>query len=163
MVHGCMVYTERAEMAAVSCGTSHASTVSTPLRWIFKKCTIKSYSHSCRITCERSESARERRIALYKNDYQQIFQTSVCQPQQTLAAVVTSVQSICRTFKSNYKLTWNLQTWLVTCLPFDRQLFFAEYKSSVDGWLFSRSKYWSASGPSLLRSTSALESASRKT
>ena len=33
---GCMVYTERAEMAAVSCGTSHASAVSTPLRWIFK-------------------------------------------------------------------------------------------------------------------------------
>ena len=41
MVHGCMVYTERAEMAAVSCGTSHASAVSTPLRWIFKKCAIK--------------------------------------------------------------------------------------------------------------------------
>ena len=36
MVHGCMVYTERAEMAAVSCGTSHASTVSTPLQGIFK-------------------------------------------------------------------------------------------------------------------------------
>ena len=34
-VHGCMVYTERAEMAAVACGTSHASAVSTPLRWIF--------------------------------------------------------------------------------------------------------------------------------
>ena len=32
-----MVYTERAEMAADSCGTSHASTVSTPLQWIFKK------------------------------------------------------------------------------------------------------------------------------
>ena len=32
-----MVYTERAEMAAVSCGTSHASAVSTPLQWIFKK------------------------------------------------------------------------------------------------------------------------------
>ena len=29
-----MVYTERAEMAAVSCGTSHARAVSTPLRWI---------------------------------------------------------------------------------------------------------------------------------
>ena len=28
MVHGCMVYTERADMAAVSCGTSHASAVS---------------------------------------------------------------------------------------------------------------------------------------
>ena len=44
MVYGCMVYTERAEMAAVSCGTSHASAVSTPLRWIFKKRAIKSYS-----------------------------------------------------------------------------------------------------------------------
>ena len=30
------------EMAAVSCGTSHASAVSTPLRWIFKKRAIKS-------------------------------------------------------------------------------------------------------------------------
>ena len=40
-VHGCMVYTERAEMAAVSCGTSHASAVSTPLRWLFKKRAIK--------------------------------------------------------------------------------------------------------------------------
>ena len=29
MVHGCMVYTERAETAAVSCGTSHTSAVST--------------------------------------------------------------------------------------------------------------------------------------
>ena len=36
MVHGCMVYTECAEMAAISCGTSHASAVSTPLRWTFK-------------------------------------------------------------------------------------------------------------------------------
>ena len=27
MVHGCMVYTERAEMAAVSCGTSHDSAI----------------------------------------------------------------------------------------------------------------------------------------
>ena len=36
-VHGCMVYTERAETAAVSCGTSHASVVSTPLQWILKK------------------------------------------------------------------------------------------------------------------------------
>ena len=31
-----MVYTERAETAEVSFSTSHASTVSTPLRWIFK-------------------------------------------------------------------------------------------------------------------------------
>ena len=37
MVHDCMVYTERAEMAAVSCGTSHARAVSTPLRWYKNK------------------------------------------------------------------------------------------------------------------------------
>ena len=30
-----------AEKAAVSCGTSHASAVSTPLRWIFNKTTNK--------------------------------------------------------------------------------------------------------------------------
>ena len=32
----CGVHRTCAKMAAVSCGTSHASTVSTPLRWIFK-------------------------------------------------------------------------------------------------------------------------------
>ena len=62
-----MVYTERAETAAVSGGTSHASAVSTPLRWIFTNALQKAI-HSCRITCERSESARERRLALYKSD-----------------------------------------------------------------------------------------------
>ena len=36
-----MVYTEHAEMAAVSCGSSHASAVSTPLRCIFKKTRYK--------------------------------------------------------------------------------------------------------------------------
>ena len=41
MLHGCMVYTERAQMAAVSRGTSHASAVGTPLRWIFKKGAVK--------------------------------------------------------------------------------------------------------------------------
>ena len=65
-----MVYTERAEMAAVSCGTSHASAVSTPLRWIFKNA-LRKANHSCRITCERSESAGERSVALYKSDQQQ--------------------------------------------------------------------------------------------
>ena len=37
----CMVYTERAKMAAVSCGTSHAIAVSTPHRWIFKQTRCK--------------------------------------------------------------------------------------------------------------------------
>ena len=41
MVHGCMVYTKRAETAAVSCGTSHAGDVSTPLGWIFKNIAIQ--------------------------------------------------------------------------------------------------------------------------
>ena len=57
-----------AETATVSCGSSHASAVSTPLRWIFENALYKA-SHSCRITCERSESARERRIALYKSNH----------------------------------------------------------------------------------------------
>ena len=56
-----MVYTERAETAAVSRSTSHASTVSTPLRWIFKKKKKTRYkaSHSYRTTRERNESAQE--------------------------------------------------------------------------------------------------------
>ena len=41
MVHGYMVYTERAETAAISRGTSHASAVSTPLQWIFKNMRYK--------------------------------------------------------------------------------------------------------------------------
>ena len=66
--HGCMVYTERAETAAVSRGTSHISAVSAPLRWIFKNALWKAI-YSSRITCERSESARELRIALGKSDH----------------------------------------------------------------------------------------------
>ena len=44
-VHGCMVYTEHTKMAAVSCGTSHASAVSTPLGWIFKMRCKKLFTH----------------------------------------------------------------------------------------------------------------------
>ena len=78
MVHGCIVYTERAETAADSCGTSHASAVSTPLRWIFKKTCHKKAIHSCRITCERSESAQQRRTALYKSDqYVDLFRAMI--------------------------------------------------------------------------------------
>ena len=66
MAHGCMVYTERTETAVVSCGISHASAVSvSTLWWILKKRVIKTI-YSCRITCEHSESAPERRISLYK-------------------------------------------------------------------------------------------------
>ena len=70
MVHECMVSTERAEMAAVSRGTSH---VTTKQRCKFttsvdKENALQKASHSFRQ--ERSESARERRIALYENDGQ---------------------------------------------------------------------------------------------
>ena len=57
-----------AETAAVSCGTSHASTLSTPLWWIFKNM-LQQASHSRRITCECSEFGWERRIALYKSSH----------------------------------------------------------------------------------------------
>ena len=41
MAHGCMVSKKQTEMAAVSCGTSHVSAISIPLRWIFKKTRYK--------------------------------------------------------------------------------------------------------------------------
>ena len=64
MVHGCVVYTERTDTAAVSCGTSHFS--------VFSKIYIYKTSHSCRITCECSESAQEwRTVLLYQSDQQQ--------------------------------------------------------------------------------------------
>ena len=69
-VHGCMVYTERAETAAVASGTSHVSALKYTTSVDNQKRAIKT-SHSYRITCERSESAGERRIALYKSDQQQ--------------------------------------------------------------------------------------------
>ena len=47
----------------------HASAVSTPLGWVFKRRYRKLVNY-CRITGHRSESARERRIALYKSDQQ---------------------------------------------------------------------------------------------
>ena len=75
MVHGCITYGVHrtcAETAAVSCGTSHASAVSTPLWRIFKNAPRKA-SHSCGITCELSESARKRRIALYKSNHHKIY------------------------------------------------------------------------------------------
>ena len=51
---------ELVETAVISCGTSHASAVSTPLRWIFKKKKTRyKASHSCTTTDERSESAQE--------------------------------------------------------------------------------------------------------
>ena len=58
--HGAWLYGVHricAEMAAVSCGTSHASAVSTPLVDIQK--TRYKASHSCKTSCERSESAQE--------------------------------------------------------------------------------------------------------
>ena len=72
--YGCMVYTERAEMAAVSSFMWHQPcqrckyTTSVDIQ----KRAIKAIN-SCRSTCERGESAREQRIALYKSDQQQHF------------------------------------------------------------------------------------------
>ena len=60
MVHSYMVYTELAETAAVSSGTSRVATkqlLSIPLGWIFKTRYKKSYSHSFRITCEKSAAS----------------------------------------------------------------------------------------------------------
>ena len=62
MWHGAWLYgvhRTRAEMAAVSCGTSHASAASTLKKQKQKQNALQKASHSRRITCERSESAQE--------------------------------------------------------------------------------------------------------
>ena len=70
--HGAWLYGVHricARTAAVSCGTSHASTVSTPLRWILKiKKTRYKASQSLMQNHMRVQwvCSRERRIALYK-------------------------------------------------------------------------------------------------
>ena len=67
-----MVYTERAETEAVSCGTSHASAVCTPLRWIFKTRYKKQQSFIQNHMRQRhSESAlRAEKSAIYKSHHQ---------------------------------------------------------------------------------------------
>ena len=60
------------EMAAVSCGTSHASAVSTPLRWIFKKRAIKKLfthveSHASAVNL--LNSGEQRYIKAINNNY----------------------------------------------------------------------------------------------
>ena len=71
MVYGCMVYTERAETAAVSCTwhqpcqrCKYTSSVN------IEKMRYKKARNSCRITFERNETAPERKIALYKSHQQ---------------------------------------------------------------------------------------------
>ena len=65
MVHGCMVYTERAKTAAVSCDTSHVSAVSAPLKMHYKKLFTFVESHASAV------SAWAWKIALHKSDLQQ--------------------------------------------------------------------------------------------
>ena len=69
-VHGCMVYTECAETAAVSRGTSHASAVSIYHFCGYSKTRYKKLVTHVESHYSSSESARERRIALYKSDQQ---------------------------------------------------------------------------------------------
>ena len=91
--HGLWCTCERAEMAAVSGGTSHVSAVSTPLWWLFKN-TLEKASRLCRITRECSKFARERRLALHKSDQQQLKSrmgkhTEVGKPRTKLLTIPT--------------------------------------------------------------------------
>ena len=70
-----MAFTERAETAAVSCGTSHASAVSIilSLRWIFQNALSKA-SHSCRLESQaRAVSLLESGEQRYYKSDQQLF------------------------------------------------------------------------------------------
>ena len=79
MVHGCMVYTERAETAAVSRGTSHVTikqrckyTTSADVesKTRYKNKIYKKASHSFSITCDMSTVSllETQRTALYESD-----------------------------------------------------------------------------------------------
>ena len=60
-----MVYAKHSKLSAVLCATRHVSAVKYTTSVDIQKHTIKSYS--CRITCEHSESAQKRRIAINNN------------------------------------------------------------------------------------------------
>ena len=51
---GCMVYTESIEMAAVSCGTSHASAVSGYSKTCYKKLVTHVESHASAVSLPKS-------------------------------------------------------------------------------------------------------------
>jgi len=55
-----MVYTERAEMAAVSCDTSHASTVSTPLQ-----CILNNNSNNTKTKTKQNKQNKNRAMKSY--------------------------------------------------------------------------------------------------
>ena len=63
-----MVYTERTETAAVSRGTSHASAVSTQLRWRLKNALLKAIIHvdSHASAVSLLESGEQRNIKQYR-------------------------------------------------------------------------------------------------
>ena len=82
VMHGCMVYTERADMAAVLSGTSHVRTKQrcnyTTWEHNYSKLAVKSYSHSFRVTHNKSsasllESGEQRYVkAICKSDQEQL-------------------------------------------------------------------------------------------
>ena len=79
MVRGCLVYTERAETATVLCGTSHASTVSTPLRWVFKKKKKGAINGYSLVQNHMGAQSLPESGALYKSDQQrQYYYMYIC-------------------------------------------------------------------------------------
>ena len=75
--HGAWLYGVHrtcAETAAVSCGTSHASAVSTPLRWIFQKRAIKLVTHVEPHASEVSLLKRAENSAIIISDHQSVNQ-----------------------------------------------------------------------------------------
>ena len=69
-----------------------------------KKRKKKKASHSCRITCERSESARERRIALCKSDQQQQH-WQYCHDSTGNTAIAINTDNTTSTTTSNTSMT----------------------------------------------------------
>jgi len=114
MMHGCTVYKERAETAAVSCGTSHVSAVSTPLRWIFQNALWNLVTHveSHASTVSLLESGKQRYIqAISNNNMSHVTLNEI----QFLSFVV------CRKPTGLRLRPWTgLRPWTTRCVYFTR-------------------------------------------
>ena len=121
-VHGCMLYTEPAKIAAVSHGTSHVTINSSSFAWHqpcnnqtalkvhhfsgYSKCTIKSFSDSFRKTCDKSRKPAWVLRTVLHNSHQQ--QESLLRLWSTLAGLKRPADVGLFNFGSREPKLWRL-------------------------------------------------------
>ena len=106
MLHG--VHRTRRDGSSFLCH-SHINAVSTPLRWIFEKRAIK------KISCERSESARERGIVLYIYMYVYIERDKAINSNKKFLLHLQWAPCIVKTTDNRFQVTWLYCICGLTC------------------------------------------------